>query len=72
MGQDRDMTDSTRDPAALRFLRRAADQNRVVNIKITTVRKNKDKKFTGQAGAFAALDRLYAENSEALRRLANG
>ena len=66
------MTDSTRDPRALRFLRRAADQNRVVNIKITTVRKKKDKKLTGQTGAFAALDRLYAENSVALRRLANG
>lgn len=66
------MTDYTRDTASTQFLRRAADQNRVVNVKITTVRKSKDKKPTGQAGAFAALDRLYVENSEALRRLSDG
>ncbi len=72
MWHDGIMTDSTRDPAALRFVRRSADQNSVVNIKITTVRTKKDKKLTGQAGAFAALERLYAENSVALRRLANG
>jgi hypothetical protein len=56
----------------MQFLRRTADQGRVVNVKITTVLKNKGRKPTGQKGAFAALDRLYAENSEALRRLADG
>lgn len=66
------MTDSTSDPAAMQFLRRTADKNRVVNAKITTVRKIKANKSTGQAGAFAALDRLYIENSKALRRLADG
>jgi hypothetical protein len=53
-------------------VRRGADDNRVVKIKITTVRKVKSKNPTGKAGAFAALDRLYAENIEALRRLADG
>ena len=72
MRQDRCMTDSTRNPAAMQFLRRTADQSRVVNVKITRVLKNKGRKPPGQAGAFAALDRLYAENSEALRRLADG
>jgi hypothetical protein len=72
MVQDRNVTDSTRDTASMQFLRRAADQNRVVNVKTTSVRKSKGKKPTGQAGAFAALDRLYVENSEALRRLADG
>jgi hypothetical protein len=72
MRQDRIITDSTRDPAAMQFLRRTADQSRVVNVKITTVLKNKGRKPTGQAGAFAAFDRLYIENSEALRRLADG
>jgi hypothetical protein len=66
------MTDSTRNPAAMQFLRRTADQSQVENVKITTVLKNKGRKPTGQEGAFAALDRLYAENSEALRRLADG
>gem|GEM_PF-3635526 len=56
----------------MQFLRRTADQTRVVNVKITTVLKNKGRKPPGQAGAFAALDRLYLENSEALRRLADG
>ena len=28
--------------------------------------------LTGRAGALAALDRLYAENSEGLKRLADG
>ena len=72
MGQDKNMTDSTRDTASMQFLRRAGDQNWVANAKNTTVRKSKGKKPTGQAGAFAALDRLYVENSEALRRLADG
>lgn len=66
------MTDSTSDPASMQYLRRTADHNRVVNAKITTVRKIKAKKSTGQAGAFTALDRLYIENSRALRRLADG
>jgi len=56
----------------MQFVRRGADDNRVVKIKITTVRKVKGKNPTGKAGAFAALDRLYAENIEALRRLADG
>jgi hypothetical protein len=72
MRQDRAMTDSTRNPAAMQFLRRTADQSRVVNVKITTVLKHKGRKPPGQVGAFAALDRLYLENSEALRRLADG
>ena len=66
------MTDSTRDTASMQFLRRAAEQNRVVNVNISTIRKSKGKKPVGQSGAFAALDRLYVENSEALRRLADG
>jgi hypothetical protein len=72
MGQNGVMTDPTGDPAAMQFVRRGADDNRVVKIKITTVRKVKGKNPTGKAGAFAALDRLYAENIEALRRLADG
>ena len=52
MMRDRSMTDSTRDTAAMQFLRRTADQNEVVNVTLTTVRKNKGKKPTGQAGAF--------------------
>lgn len=66
------MTDSTRETTSIQFLRRMGDQNGVVNAKIPTVRKNKANKSTGQTGAFAALDRLYAENSEALHRLADG
>ena len=72
MGQDRTMTDSTRDTASMQFLRRVAEQNRDVNVNITTIRKSKGKKPVGKSGAFAALDRLYVENSEALRRLADG
>jgi hypothetical protein len=53
MGQDKTMTVSTRDTAAMQFLRRTADQNRLVKVKIT-FRKSRSKKPTGQAGAFAA------------------
>lgn len=66
------MTDPTCDPAAMQFLRRVADDNQGVKWKVTPVRKDNGKKPTGEAGAFAALDRLYTENSEALRRLADG
>jgi hypothetical protein len=56
----------------MRFLHCATDQSRVVNgRKVTDVRKVQGKQLTDQAGVFAALEHLYAENSEALRRLAD-
>ena len=72
MSQDGVMTDPTCDPTAMQVPPRVAANTQGLTWKVTTVRRDNDTNPTGEAGAFAALDRLYTENSEALRRLADG